>query len=102
LEQLNKYKMKKINENIKPILALIIVVMSYLYFFGVSFLGLPENSQILMAIVGTLGFITGYYFASSHSSAKKDETIANMSSNNSEPSTDAEDLGGGGIKNPKP
>jgi len=94
--------MKKINENIKSILALIIVVMSYAYFFGVSFLGLPENSQILMAIVGTLGFITGYYFASSHGSAKKDETIANMSNATSKEDTPPEpEIIGGGQVPPK-
>jgi len=75
--------------------------MSYAYFFGVTFFGLEEQSQILMAIVGTLGFITGYYFASSHSSAKKDETIANMTTKDTLPPED-DDIGGGGIKNPKP
>jgi len=93
--------MKQISENIKSILALIIVVMSYGYFFGVTFFGLEEQSQILMAIVGTLGFITGYYFASSHSSAKKDETISRMSFKEGDP-IDESDISGGGIKNPKP
>ena len=72
--------MKIITNNIKSIIALIVVLSSFTYFFTVAFAGIKADSQILIAIVGTLGVVIGYYFGTSQTSAKKDETINNLTS----------------------
>lgn len=67
-----------LNKNIKPILAIIIVVLGISYFYMCSLRDIKPDPQILIAIVGSLGVVTGYFFGSSSSSAKKDELIANQ------------------------
>jgi len=71
--------MKIVSDNIKSIIALIVVLSSFTYFFTVAFTGIKADSQILIAIVGTLGVVIGYYFGTSQGSAKKDEVISNLS-----------------------
>lgn len=66
-----------LNKNIKPILAIIIVVLGISYFYMCSIRDIKPDPQILIAIVGSLGVVTGYFFGSSSSSAKKDEIIGN-------------------------
>ncbi len=66
--------MKKLADNIKPIIAIVIVMMSFTYFFVSTFIG-KENPQILIAIVAALSGVIGYYFGSSSGSAKKQDTI---------------------------
>ncbi|WP_144893747.1 hypothetical protein [Flavobacterium tiangeerense] len=66
--------MKKLSDKIKPIIAIVIVMMSFTYFFVSTFLG-KENPQILIAIVAALSGVIGYYFGSSSGSAKKQDTI---------------------------
>ena len=68
----------KNREIIKPILASLIVVLSYAYFFTVLWLEQKSNLIILTAIVGFVGTCIGYYLGASSGSAKKDETIANQ------------------------
>jgi len=69
--------MKQFSENIKSILAIIIVIFGFGYFYLVAFFGV-YNDQITIAIVGILGVVIGYYFGSSQGSAKKQETIDNL------------------------
>jgi len=65
-------------ENIKPILAFTIVILGFAYFFLTTFTGVKPNDQILIAIVGTMGLATGYYFGNSSGSAAKDATITDL------------------------
>jgi len=69
-------KSSYLNNNIKSILAIIIVTAALGYFFAVTAGGVKADSQITIAIVSVLSSATGYYFGSSAGSAKKDDTIA--------------------------
>ena len=70
--------MNKLNEafaktNIQGLLALIIIIG------GLCILAFQNaSSDIKIAVVGLMSSVLGYYFGSSRSTAKKDETIANM------------------------
>lgn len=74
--------MKQINDNIKPVLALIIVVSAFVYLFAVTLTTNDEQvqSQALIAIVAALSSAISYYFGYSSGAAKKDETLHNISS----------------------
>lgn len=67
-----------VKENVKPILAFTIVILGFAYFFLTTFTGVKPNDQILIAIVGTMGLATGYYFGNSSGSSAKDTTITNL------------------------
>lgn len=76
--------MKSINDNIKSILSLVIILLTY----GILILILLQHSgdkeivsQVLIAIVGGLGAITGYYYGYSQGAAKKDEAQAVLTAN---------------------
>lgn len=74
--------MKFITDNIKPILALIIVLMTYSIFIIVLFRYSGDNnavSQVIIAVVGGFGVATGYYFGYSQGASKKDDVIASQS-----------------------
>lgn len=73
--------MKTINEHIKSILSLIITVCTFGYFFLCELRDEMPNDQIIIAVVGFMGGIIGYYFGTTQSSAKKDETIQNLTNN---------------------
>jgi hypothetical protein len=65
-----------LNDNIKPILALVIVILGFSYFFMCSIRNIKPDPQILIAFVAAISGATGYYFGSSQGSSKKDYTIA--------------------------
>jgi len=67
--------MKVFADNIKPILALVVIILGFAYFFMATFTETKPNDQILIAIVGLMGGSSGYYFGSSSGNAKKDEII---------------------------
>lgn len=64
-------------KDIKPYLASGVLILAFCYFFVTE----DPNDQILIAIVGWGGMVLGYYFGSSSSGAKKDETINNLTTN---------------------
>lgn len=73
--------MKQISDNIKAILALILVVGCLLYIFMITFIYRGDSnilSQALIAIVTALSTATGYYFGYSQGAAKKDEALSQM------------------------
>lgn len=70
-----------LNDNIKPILALIIVVLGFSYFYMCSIRDIKPDPQILIAMVATISGATGYYFGSSQGSSKKDEALADQVKN---------------------
>jgi len=75
--------MKQITDNIKSILALLIVAMTYTIFIIILFKYQTDSnavSQVLIAVASGFGVATGYYFGYSSGAAKKDDTInASMS-----------------------
>lgn len=70
-----------LNDNIKPILALMIVMLGFAYFFMCSIRDIKPDPQILIAVVAAMAGATGYYFGSSQGSSKKDDTMAQAISN---------------------
>ena len=70
--------MKTLFDNIKPVLALIVVLSTYAIFFMVLLKYSTDNnavSQVIIAVVGGFGTATGYYFGYSQGAAKKDDII---------------------------
>lgn len=73
--------MKALNDHIKPILALIVVAMTYTIFIIILFRYSTDNnavSQVIIAVVSGFSVATGYYFGYSQGASKKDETINQM------------------------
>lgn len=64
-----------LNTNIKPILAIIIVVLGFGYFYMCSIRDIKPDPQILIAMVAAVAAATGYYFGSSQGSSKKDDVM---------------------------
>lgn len=60
--------MKQVTDNIKAILALIIVISGMAYFYMCSIRNIKPDPQILIAIVASISGVTGYYFGSSQAS----------------------------------
>lgn len=74
--------MKILFDNIKPVLALLVVVCTYAIFFMVLLKYSTDNnavSQVIIAVVGGFGTATGYYFGYSQGASKKDDVISSMS-----------------------
>lgn len=69
-------KQNWLNENIKPILALIIVVVGFAYFYMCSIRDIKPDPQILIAFVSTISLVTGYFYGSSSGQSKKEDATA--------------------------
>jgi hypothetical protein len=70
--------MKTINEHIKPLLAITIVLLGFTYYFVNLFNHTKPNDQILIAIVSLTSSVVSYYFGASTGTTKKDETIQKL------------------------
>lgn len=69
-------------QNFKAIVGLLIIIMAFAYYFSILLIEGKENQQVLIAIVGTVGTVVGYYFGSSTTGNKKTnpgETTAEIS-----------------------
>lgn len=64
-----------ISDLIKPILAIIVVVCTFAYFFVCLFSHVKPDPQIIIALVAVQQIPLSYYFGNSSGSAKKDEVI---------------------------
>lgn len=71
-----------LNDNIKPILAIMVVIFGFTYFFYCAIDGIKPDPQILIAVVGSVGTVLGFFFGSSVGSQKKDDTIASLNTPN--------------------
>jgi predicted ABC-type exoprotein transport system permease subunit len=71
--------MKIIMTNIKPLLAIFILLLGFAYYFINLFNHTKPNDQILIAIVSLTSQVTAYYFGASTGNTKKDETIQRLS-----------------------
>jgi hypothetical protein len=63
------------NDNIKSMIALIVIVWGLAYFQVCSVRNIKPDPQILIAIVTIVTAIISYFFGSSASSVKKDEIL---------------------------
>lgn len=61
-----------LSDNIKPLLAVIIIVLGLGYFYMCSIRDLKPDPQILIAFVSIISMCTGYYFGSSSKADKGD------------------------------
>lgn len=61
-------------------IAAIVILATFAYFFMCTFLKLRDE-QIVTALIAADAMILGYYFGSSISSSKKDETMATLANN---------------------
>ena len=73
--------MKWLTENVKAVIAFTVIFFSFSYFTVITFTDVKADPQIIIAIVGALTTVLAYYFGSSQGNNKKDEIIANMSTN---------------------
>lgn len=71
--------MKTLSDHIKSILALILIVLGFGYFFLCTFGDFEADPQIIIAIVALMTNAVNYFFGSSTGGTKKDETIAELS-----------------------
>lgn len=70
--------MKYVSDHIKPILAIIIVLFGFGYYFVNLFQHTKPNDQILIAIVSLTSSVVSYYFGASTGQSKKDDTIQKL------------------------
>ena len=73
----------KFEEIVKPILAIMIVLLTFTYFFTMFIMTGQADPQAIIAIVAMSAGATGYYFGASSGSARKDSTIQQMAKNTS-------------------
>jgi len=71
----------------KDVLAIVVTILIFTIITLLIFVEIPEkNKEVMYPIAGGLPtllmLILGYYFASSSGSAKKDETISNLTNTN--------------------
>lgn len=72
--------MKTLSDNIKAIIALIIIISVIAYIFLTTFIPVKsQDSQGLIAMIGFAGSVIGYYLGYSQGAAKKDEAINDLS-----------------------
>lgn len=76
--------MKKVFSDIKNILALFIVGCTMIFYMGVTFLEIKPDPDIKTNMNALAIMAAGYFFIASSSSAKKDETINELSKNNNQ------------------
>lgn len=71
--------MKILTEYIKPIIAILVVLASFSYFFFTYFVGKAQaDPQVIIAIIAALTQVLSYYYGSSQGTAKKDEVISDL------------------------
>lgn len=71
--------MKNLADNIKPILAILIMVSTIVYIFMTTFIPVKsQDSQGLIAMIGFAGSVIGYYLGYAQGAAKKDEIIQDL------------------------
>jgi hypothetical protein len=70
-----------LSANIKSITTLIIVILGFAYFFACLFMNVKPDPQILIAVVGAVSGVLGYWFGSSSGSSVKNGIIASNTGN---------------------
>lgn len=73
--------MKFFADNIKQLIAAFVVFATYIIFILILIVFKEDTnavSQVIIASVGALSGVTGYYYGYSQGSAKKDESISTL------------------------
>lgn len=81
-----------LNDNIKPLLAVIIIVLGFGYFYMCSLRDIKPDPQILIAFVASIAGVTGYFFGSSSGSSKKDDIIGDTFTQPAQTVTNADNV----------
>lgn len=63
--------------NIKQVLALLIMILGFTYFFVVT-LWEKQNDQVLIAVVALTSMAGQYYFGNSQGASRKDDMISDL------------------------
>lgn len=71
-------RFKWVPENFKGLLATVVVVASFIYFFVITFLEKQADPQVIIAIVAANTNVLQYYFGSSQGANKKDQIIQDL------------------------
>jgi len=69
--------MKWVPENFKGIVAGIVILASFGYFFLITFWQRTADPQVIIAIVAAMSNVLQYYFGSSQGANKTNELLAN-------------------------
>ncbi len=77
--------MKNLNDIIKPILGLVVIVLSFGYLYLCTFTATKADPAITVFMVSASGLVLNYYLGSSSGSSKKDDTISDALSNSAVP-----------------
>ena len=82
--------MMKTKDIFQYILAGLIIIGFFILLIALVYVTIPESNKDLLnlvvgALIGSFATIVGYFFGSSSSSAKKDETISNIVQQNNTP-----------------
>lgn len=76
--------MKFSGDNVKSVLALMVIAFCFAYFMTTTLADIKPNDQIVIALVAFANVILGYYFGTTQGSAKKDETINELTKKQNE------------------
>lgn len=64
-----------LSANIKSILSVLVIVLTFSYFFVCFITSVKPDPQILIAVVAANGQVLSYWFGSSSGSSKKDDAM---------------------------
>jgi len=67
--------MKQLNENIRPIIAILTVIFTFAYFFTAAFIKEVKDPQITIAVIGMNTIVFAFYMGSSQGSVNRQTTI---------------------------
>lgn len=70
-----------LSSNIKCILSIMVVALTFTYFFVCFIQSVKPDPQIIIAVVAANGQVLGYWFGSSSGSSKKDDALSNAVGN---------------------
>lgn len=73
--------MKYLSEHIRAIMAISTLVFGFAYIFTMLITGKEVQAEILITLVAILKEPYSYYYGSTNSSSKKDETINDLAKN---------------------
>jgi len=64
-----------LSANIKSLLSVLVIVLTFAYFFFCFVASVKPDPQILIAVVAANGQVLSYWFGSSSGSSKKDDAL---------------------------
>lgn len=77
-QQIRSVMFKWIPDNFKGLIAIVVILSSFGYFFLITFSDLKADPQVIIAIVAALQTVLNYYYGSSQGANKKDQIITDL------------------------